>query len=199
MEPPVALVDDLKYGQTPLDPDEAAGLKPGHISTQGELDEWEAENLLKARQWLNRYKKQDALSEGFCRELHKRMFSDTWKWAGKFRRTEKNIGCEPTQIALKLHQLLGNVIWWVENDTFPLDEIAARFHRELVWIHLFPNGNGRHARYMADVLLKQCGRPEFTWGRASLAAASEVRLRYIEALRAADQGDYAALLVFVRS
>ncbi|VVN88277.1 mobile mystery protein B [Pseudomonas fluorescens] len=195
----MAVEPELKQGQTPLDPDEAAGLKPKHISTQGELDEWESENLLKARQWLDRQKTLDVLNEGFCRDLHKWMFSDTWKWAGTFRRTEKNIGCEPIHIAIKLSQLLGNVAYWVEHKIFPPEEIAVRFHHQLVWIHPFPNGNGRHARYMADALLRQCGEPGFSWGSGNLVSTNEVRGRYIQSLRAADAGDYAPLLAFVRS
>lgn len=190
---------ELKPGQTPLDPDEAAGLKPRHISIQSELDEWEAENLLQAKRWLDRQKMPDVLKEHFCRNLHKRMFGDTWAWAGTFRRTEKNIGCEPAQIAVKLNQLLGNVEWWVEHQTFPPDEIAVRFHRELVWIHPFPNGNGRHARYMTDALLKRYGGPEFSWGSGNLISTTDVRERYIQSLRAADAGDYAPLMDFVRS
>ena len=199
MEPTVALETNLKPGQTPLDANESAGLKPKHISTQGELDEWEAENLLRATRWLNGQKKLDVLNEKFCRNLHKRMFGDTWIWAGTFRKTEKNIGCDPIQIAIQLNQLLGNVTYWIENETFEPDEIAARFHRELVWIHPFPNGNGRHARYMADALLRQCGHPEFSWGSKNLVSASEVRGRYIQSLRDADAGNYALLLEFVRS
>lgn len=195
----MALETNLKPGQTPLDTDEAAGLKPKHITTQGELDEWEAENLLKANQWLNRQKKLDVLNEQFCRSLHKKMFGDTWMWAGTFRKTEKNIGCDPIQIAIQLNQLLGNVTYWIENESFAPDEIAARFHRELVWIHPFPNGNGRHARYMTDALVRQCGRPELSWGSKNLASASEVRGRYIQSLRDADAGNYALLIEFVRS
>jgi Fic-DOC domain mobile mystery protein B len=199
MDAIMAIEAMLQPGQTPLDPDEAAGLKPRHIATQGELDEWEAENLLEARRWLNRQKAPDVFSEKFARELHKRMFNATWKWAGTFRRTEKNIGCEPLQIAVKLNQLLGNAQWWVEHEIFAIDEIAARFHRELVWIHPFPNGNGRHARYMADALLKRCGQPEFSWGSRRAASTSEVRRDYIQGLRAADAGDYGLLMAFVRS
>ncbi|UXZ96635.1 mobile mystery protein B [Pseudomonas phytophila] len=195
----MALETNLKPGQTPLDADESAGLKPKHISTQGELDEWEAENLLSATRWLNGQKKLDVLNEKFCRNLHKRMFGDTWIWAGTFRKTEKNIGCDPIQIAIQLNQLLGNVTYWIEKETFEPDEIAARFHRELVWIHPFPNGNGRHARCMADALLKQCGHPEFSWGSKNLVSASEVRGRYIQSLRDADAGNYALLTEFVRS
>jgi len=195
----VAVAFVLKPGQTPLDPDETAGLKPKHISTQSELDEWEAENILKATKWIRRRHKFDVLNEGFCRELHAQMFNDTWVWAGRFRKSDKNIGCDWTKIAIKLNQLLGNAVHWIENHTYPADDIAVRFHHQLVWLHPFPNGNGRHSRLMTDCLLKQHDLEPFAWGRGSLIAANEVRQRYIQALRAADAGDYTRLKAFVRT
>lgn len=195
----MAIELELKPGQTPLDPDEVAGLKPRHIATQGELDEWEAQNILKASRWIARQKKLDVLNDHFCRELHVKMFNDTWKWAGTFRKSDKNIGCDWTQIAVNLRQLLDNMAYWLEHNVFPPEEVAVRFHHRLVWLHAFPNGNGRHARLMTDCLLRQCGLAPFSWGRGNLVTANEVRQRYIQALRAADANDYALLLAFVRS
>ncbi|MGY2252215.1 mobile mystery protein B [Pseudomonas reactans] len=195
----MAIELELKPGQTPLDPDEAAGLKPRHIATQGELDEWEAQNILKASRWIARQKKLNVLNDHFCRELHVRMFDDTWKWAGTFRKSDKNIGCDWTQIAVNLRQLLDNMAYWLEHNVFPPEEVAVRFHHRLVWLHAFPNGNGRHARLMTDCLLRQCGLAPFSWGRGNLVTANEVRQRYIQALRAADNNDYTLLLAFVRS
>jgi Fic-DOC domain mobile mystery protein B len=154
-------------GQTPLDPDEIAGLKAKHLSTQGELNDWEQENILAAVAWMRRARHPDVLTEDFCRTLHKRMFDKTWGWAGTFRQSDKNIG---------LRNLFDNVRYWVENGTFSLDEIAARFHRELVWIHPFPNGNGRHSRMMADALLRSMKAAPFTWGNGgALVDASNAR------------------------
>lgn len=195
----MAIELELKPGQTPLDPDEAAGLKPRHIATQGELDEWEAQNILKASRWIARQKKLDVLNDHFCRELHVKMFDDTWKWAGTFRKSDKNIGCDWTQIAVNLRQLLDNMAYWLEHNVFPSEEVAVRFHHRLVWLHAFPNGNGRHARLMTDCLLRQCGLAPFSWGRGNLVTANEVRQRYIQALRAADNNDYTLLSAFVRS
>jgi Fic-DOC domain mobile mystery protein B len=191
---------DEQDGQTPLDPDEKAGLIPRHIETKGALNDWEQENILQATKWLRRSKIPEVLSESFCRDLHRRMFNKTWKWAGTFRKSDKNIGCDWTLVAVKLNQLLGNARYWVENETFAPAELAARFHHALVWIHPFPNGNGRHSRMMTDVLLKQLGRPAFSWGSgANLVSANAVRARYLTALRAADNNDFTDLLAFVRS
>lgn len=191
---------DEQDGQTPLTPDEKEGLIPAFIETKGALNDWEQENILQAAKWLRTTKSPVVLSEGFCRELHRRMFNKTWTWAGKFRQSDKNIGYDWTLIAVSLHQLLGNVQYWVENETFPPDELAARFHHSLVWIHPFPNGNGRHSRMMADALLKQLGQRAFSWGAgANLVSANEVRAQYLAALRAADKKDFTQLLAFVRS
>jgi Fic-DOC domain mobile mystery protein B len=195
----MAIELELKPGQTPLDLDEAAGLKPKHIGTQGELDEWEAANIIKAMRWLGRQKKLDVLDEHFCRQLHIKMFSDTWIWAGTFRKSDKNIGCDWTKISVNLRQLLDNTSYWLEHDVFPAEEVAVRFHHQLVSLHPFPNGNGRHSRLMADCLLRQQGLAPFSWGSANLIAASEVRTLYIHALRAADINDYGPLQAFVRS
>jgi Fic-DOC domain mobile mystery protein B len=190
----------IPSGATPLEPDEAQGLIPGHIRTKGELDEWEQANVLEGSTWALRARPRDLLTERFVRELHRRMFGNTWKWAGSFRITDKNIGVDPSsQVTIKLRDLLGDARYWLANKTYPMDEIGARFHHRLVAIHPFPNGNGRHARLMTDTLLRHNGADAFTWGGANLKAAGDARDRYLAALRAADGGDYAPLLAFVRS
>lgn len=186
-------------GATPLDPDEAHGLIPRHIRMQAELDQWEQANVLEGSTWALRSRERDILSERFVRELHKRMFGNTWAWAGAFRTTEKNIGVDPVQIAVKLRDLLEDARYWVEHNTYPVDEIALRFHHRLVVIHPFPNGNGRHARLMTDVLLKRHAATAFSWGGANLETTGGARNRYLDALRAADGGDYTLLQAFVRS
>lgn len=196
----MAIDFDEHDGQTPLDLDEVAGLRPQHLSTKGELNDWEQQNILAAVVWLRRARRRDVLSEDFCRTLHKKMFDQTWSWAGTFRKSDKNIGCDWTQVSIKLRNLLDNTRYWIDESVFPPDEIAARFHRELVWIHLFPNGNGRHARMMADALLRSMGKSPFTWGGGgTLVKADDARSLYLTALRAADISDYTLLLAFVRS
>lgn len=185
-------------GATPLDPDEAGGLIPSHISTQAQLNEWEEANILEARRWVFARRRRDVLTEEFARELHRRMFDKTWKWAGDFRRSGKNIGVDSRQISTRLRDLLDDARYWIEHRTYPIDEIAARFHHRLVSIHPFANGNGRHARLMADVLLVQADAPPFTWGSKTLVTGAE-RETYIAVLHAADAGDIKPLLRFSRS
>ncbi|OHB61824.1 MAG: cell filamentation protein Fic [Planctomycetes bacterium RBG_13_60_9] len=187
-------------GATPLAEEELQGLIPGHIVTRGELDAWEALNIDRAHRWLNRMKLRDVLSEPFVRLLHKKMFDETWTWAGQYRTSEKNLGVKVWQIQDEVPKLCGDARYWIEQRTFPPDEIAVRFHHKLVWVHPFPNGNGRHARLMADLLAKRLlGRPAFSWGGGSLEKAGEIRKTYLNALHEADHREFGALLSFARS
>ncbi|AMP02411.1 fic/DOC family protein [Collimonas pratensis] len=186
-------------GATPLDPDELAGLIPRHITLKRELDEYEQANILQAQAWAESRIRKNMLNERDLRQLHKRMLDKTWRWAGTFRKTEKSIGVDPARISVDLHNLLEDVKCWRELNTYPIDEQAARLHHKLVLIHLFPNGNGRHARLFTDCFLRYCGVQPFTWGSVNLVDASDTRAAYIAALRAADNRDYGPLLAFVRT
>jgi len=188
-------------GATPLDPDEAVGLVPTHITTQEDLNAWEQINIAQGERWAERQKRRALLDEGFVRDLHRQMFDKTWDWTGTFRKSNKNIGVDWTQVSVRLRDLLGNTQYQIESQVFDADEIAVRFHHQLVWIHAFPNGNGRHARLMADLLVLRLGRARLTWGdgERSDAPISSVRGRYLAALRAADQGQFGDLIGFARS
>lgn len=183
-------------GATPLDPDEANGLIPEHIRTQAELDAWEQANILEGLRWAQKQRRRELLDEAFVRELHRRMFGSTWRWAGTYRKTDKNIGVDWRYIPMRLRDLLEDLKVQLAHAHDPVEETILKFHHRLVCIHPFANGNGRHARVMADLLMKRAGRPPFSWGRSSLVAAGEVRDAYIEALRAADQRDYRLLYRF---
>lgn len=190
---------DQPAGTTPLDPDEAEGLLPSHVTTQGALNEWEQANILEAERWAFARRRSAVLSMDLLLELHRRMFGITWNWAGTIRRTEKNIGVTPQDIRPELHKLFGDTRYWIEHQTYPPEELAVRFHHRLVQVHPFPNGNGRHARLLADVLLFNLDRARFSWGSADLDHQGEARDRYLAALRAADRSDIKPLLEFVTS
>jgi Fic-DOC domain mobile mystery protein B len=187
-------------GNTPLSPDELADLIP-NLATKEELNEWERENILLAREWAtsDRTSPVGVISDQYVRKLHEKMFGETWKWAGQYRRTGKNIGVPVHQIRERLISLFGDARYWIENSTYSPDEVAVRFHHRLVLIHPFPNGNGRHARLIADLLVMKLGRREFNWGSANLVTEGAARKRYLEAIRAADNGDIQPLFNFARS
>lgn len=187
-------------GATPLDYDELEGLLLTHITTRGELDRWEMENIHQAMLWAEGLKKKDILNIDFICRLHKEMFSTVWKWAGKVRKSDKNIGISSNKIAVELQTLCDDAKAWLEFNTYPPDEFAARFHHRLVSIHPFANGNGRHSRLMADLILEKIfSATAFSWGRANLIKLGQTRKEYIDALRRADDHDYSLLLKFVRS
>lgn len=189
-------------GQTPLDEEEKLELIPS-IITREDLDNFEQENILEARKWLmnkTTLSKQDIFSEEFLTNLHKRMFNHVWKWAGKFRKTNKNIGVEYYTIPIELKKLLDDADYWIKNNAYSIQDIAIIFHHRLVKIHLFANGNGRHARFVADAIIAKYNASKLSWGgNSDLTKPDDVRKSYITALREADQGNYEPLIKFAKS
>jgi Fic-DOC domain mobile mystery protein B len=183
---------------TPLTGDELSGLIPSWITWRHELNEAEQDNILAAMLWAARQNRRELLDEKFLCDLHKRMLGKVWRWAGVYRTTARNVGVEASQIRTELRLLLDDARFWIANKAYEPDELAVRFHHRLVWVHPFPNGNGRHSRLMADLLVMRSGAKRFTWGSAG-RVAGDVRKQYIAAIRKADRHDIGELLVFARS
>lgn len=195
----MGLAFNYNDGQTPLDEEEKEGLKIKSITTQGELDEFEQLNIEKAVEWTihTKLKPENILTEKFIKNLHKRMYGDVWKWAGEFRKTKKNIGIPWTQIGIELKYLLDDTKYWIENNSYSPEEIAIRFKHRIVSIHCFPNGNGRHSRMMADIIIESIfGRDIFSWHQSNMVKANKTRKKYIEALKKADNGNIEPLIKF---
>jgi Fic-DOC domain mobile mystery protein B len=193
---------DYKDGQTPLDEEEKEGLKIKSITLKGELDEFEQLNIEKAVEWTihSKLKSDNILTEKFIKNLHKKMYNDVWKWAGEFRKTEKNIGIPWIQIPIELKNLLNDTKYWIENKTYSPEEIAIRFKHRIVSVHCFPNGNGRHSRMMADIIIESIfGKEIFSWHQSNMVKPNEVRKEYITALKKADNGDITALIKFAKN
>lgn len=184
---------------TPLSPEDKRGLIPSYISTRAELNREEQRNILEAVVWASG-RTREIISVEAIQNLHKRMFNKVWEWAGEFSQVhDRAIGVQPYMIGPDLRQLTGDVKYWIEHQSYSADEISVRFHHRLVQIHPFPNGNGRCSRLAADILIQNLEGEKFSWGRGDLRSANDVRRTYINALRQADQYDFAALLEFVRS
>ena len=183
---------------TELTEEEREGLIPSYITLRSELNEAEQANILEAEEWAF-VRKRDLLEEKFLNNLHRRMYGNVWRWAGRYRTSGKNIGIDAYRIPTELRQLLDDCRYWIENGTYEPDEIAVRFHHRIVSIHCYPNGNGRHARLATDLLLKSMGQERSSWGGKNLVDVGETRERYIAALQAADEHDIGPLLEFVRS
>lgn len=184
---------------TTLTPEDRRDLIPAHIADRNDLNEAEQENILRGQAWALRRRRREILSEKFILDLHEQMFGEVWRWAGVFRQSERNLGISYYEIPWALRQLLDDTKAWREYKSYPPDEIAMRFHHRLVQIHPFANGNGRHSRLMADLLVMELGEERFTWGSANLQTPGEVRANYIRSLKAADEHDIGPLLAFARS
>ena len=189
-------------GATPLEPEELADLIPPQISTEGELNEWEQNNIIQGQEWALGSRKSrfpSIVTDDFVRDLHRRMFDQTWKWAGAYRKSGKNIGIDWSQIPEQVKVACDNAKYWIENKEYEPVELSVRFHHRLAFIHPFPNGNGRHARLMADLLLmKHFAADRLPWGGQNLMKASESRKEYMAALGEADRGSIERILAFAR-
>jgi Fic-DOC domain mobile mystery protein B len=187
---------------TPLAPVERDGLKQYWITTRNDLNIAEQDNIGKGMNWARRQRAPTPsamLREAFALQLHKRMFGDVWNWAGAYRSTERNIGIAAFQIPTATNHVFGDVKYWIANNSFGSDEIAIRLHHRLVAIHPFPNGNGRHSRFMADLLCERLGAQPFKWSGGNLTNTGELRTAYVSALRSADNHDIEPLLNFART
>lgn len=192
------IFDQPDAAATPLTEAEKRDLKLAYIATRAELNAAEQENIALGQDWALR-RRRDLVTESFIKSLHLHMFNDVWRWAGKFRTSERNIGIDHWEISVALRVLLDDTKTWIEHKTYPPDEIAVRFHHRMAQIHPFPNGNGRQARLIADLLIMQLGGERFSWGRGSLREPGELRKRYIAALREADSHNIEPLLKFAQS
>lgn len=192
--------ESLPLGATPLNEEETEGLLLLHITDREELNRWEQENINQAMEWCLSLKNPPLLTIKFILQLHKKMFSDVWSWAGTFRASGKNIGVFYWRISSELKKLLDDVAFWIDNNTFPNDELSATLHYRLAHIHPFPNGNGRHARLYTNLVQKYILNDiPFTWGRTDLSEKGVQRKQYIESLYEADNGNIAPLISFARS
>ena len=193
---------DYIDGQTPLNDEEQDGLLIPSITTREELDEFEQLNIEKAIQWTfgKKWKAEQLFKEKFVKDLHKRMYGEVWKWAGAFRESEKNIGIKSYLIPSELKMLLDDALFWVQNGTYSPEELAIRFKHRLVSIHCFSNGNGRHSRLMADLIMEKVFNATFfSWGSTNLVKANETRTEYIKAVKMADKHDLTPLIDFAKS
>jgi Fic-DOC domain mobile mystery protein B len=198
----VGLDYPYSFGQTPLDEDEKEGLKSGLVTTKWELDQLEQLNIEKAVEWTihRRLDENRILTEEFVKSIHLRMLGDVWDWAGSFRRSDKNLGVTWIYIGVELRKLLDDTRFWIRNKAYPPDEIAIRFKHRIVKIHCFPNGNGRHSRLMADIIIEKVfGKKVFSWRGSDMVKPDEIRKDYIFAIQEADKGDIIPLLKFARS
>ena len=193
---------EYQEGQTALSDEEKDGLLISTITTKEELNEFEQLNIQKAMEWSFRQKltAEKILDENFVLRLHLQMYGDVWKWAGKFRKSNKNIGCEFYKIGTELKYLLDDTRYWIKHKTYASHEIAIRFKHRIVTIHCFPNGNGRHSRLIADIMSDKIFKTGvYSWGNSILSKPDDLRKTYIKALKNADMGDISSLILFAQS
>lgn len=176
---------DTSDGNTPIDEDEALGLRLTWVRTRGDLNQAEAANILDSRRAIRTPSVDEVLDDLWLRNLHRRMFGDVWTWAGTYRLSDRNIGIDWTEVPTAVRSLTQDTRAWIGHDD--QQSAVARFHHRLVAIHPFPNGNGRHSRAAADYLCNALGILAPTWGANTYADTTELRTAYLATLRTADR------------
>ena len=203
----MALIGETTSGETPLTEQDLQGLKLPFVKTREQLSVVEAQNILNGKEWAlasSTSRVPGMLSVEYVQELHRRMLGDVWEWAGEIRPTQLQnaFASSVSDIRPHLSMLYQDAVeYWLKDERMPCDELAVRLHHRVVKIHPFRNGNGRHSRLLADVLLeKHFELRPFSWGgNAQLGNSDPNRQSYLAALRAADKGDYGALINLCRA
>ena len=191
-------------GATPLSDEDLNGAIPLDMTTRGDLNRYERQNIAAALPWALRRARLEGpsgvLDFGFLFRLHRRMFGQVWTWAGAQRRRETNVGVDPAQIASQTKQALDDARYWHDNAIFEMDELSVRIHFRLVRIHPFPNGNGRCTRLLADLYRHSVDSPFLPWGGAAdLDNEGSARARYIAAIMEAAKDNFQPLVDFARN
>ncbi len=191
---------EMPEGATPIA--DASGLKLAHVLTYSDLCAAEAENILAAagihlsrrknpsRPWFN---------DEYIRKVHRDMFGLVWEWAGMYKTRQTNFGVPVHSVREEIAKLCQDVVFWENQDAsvMPVLERAVRIHHRLCWIHAFPNGNGRHARMMADIYLYAQRHSMPVWPKEdALGGPAKAREEYLRAMRQADQGNFKMLLEY---
>lgn len=165
------------------------------LTNRDDLNVYEASGITKAEIYLQELDIETRFSIGLILDLHRIGFSELYDWAGKWRTIDVQVGkLNPptfTKVPNLMYQYADEVDFKLGSTTEKeaLAEIFAYLHHRFVWIHPFNNGNGRTARLLLDfaALLKGY-EPIQLYYRDGKA-----RSVYIEALRAADNGNYEPL------
>jgi len=171
------------------------------VPTDEEINQAELTTIVVARNWVGRTR-MDVTRVPFWQRLHKEMFAEVWRWAGKWRQHEKNIGVQPYQITFQLQQLQDDLAYWLsdQSDMQQL-EVLIRFHHRAVWIHPFENGNGRWSRLATDALaVRHYGQVFLHWADPDddlRNPDAPGRQRYVAAIKAADKGNMKPLMEYV--
>jgi len=183
--------------------DDVSGLKldTSINYTLQEIYLYEAKNITKATiKYLSATpsKKLAPFSYEWLFTLHQEMFGDVWEWAGKSRQVELSIGIKAYMVNMELKKLVDDLAFWEAHKTYESVEIAARLHHRVVQIHPFVNSNGRWARMLANIYLKQNGLNPTKWNEEQLSKENLHRDDYIDALKRADGGDYGKVIELQR-
>jgi cell filamentation protein len=172
---------------TPSPDDNKLGLTDKNL-----INECEAKGIAAAELYVFTLDSDIEFSTQLICEIHSIAFSELYDWAGKWRTASVIVGQlippEPTQVVQLMYQFIDNLNYKINNATTLEDKIGCLIfaHYEFIRIHPFNNGNGRTGRIIMNLVgLKFGYKPLELYYREG-----DSRKNYIDAMRAADKGNY---------
>ena len=174
------------------------------LKRKSDMDRAEYEALLRAQtSWLNRVGPDTSFTAALLCRMHRDWLGGIYDWAGRYRTVEvakADFRWPPAhRVAANMAALERGAL---ANHTpcrpEPVADVARRMaevHAELLLIHPFREGNGRLARWVADLMAYQAGLPAPAYG--FVGRGSKVRrTQYLEAVRDGYLGNYDDLADF---
>lgn len=175
-----------------------------HLKT--EMDRTEAAALeVVVERYFGIITDETVFTAGLICQMHRDWLAGIYEWAGRYRKVEMQKGSFRWPPAFRVPQNMA----WLEDEILgrmtpckpaPLDEVAeqvASVHAELLLVHPFREGNGRLARWLADLMFLQAGYPMPLYnfsGKGSVKRKKD----YLDAVIAGYGQGYKPLAAFFR-
>jgi len=174
------------------------------IRRKTEMDHVELDAMVRAQtKYLARIGPDTRLTASLLCQMHRGWLGDIYEWAGRYRTVElAKAGFQwppafrvPANMESFEKATLGRCTPCLPG---PLVEVAgrvARVHADLLLIYPFRDGNGRLARWVADLMALQAGLPAPDYAFIGRGAKAS-RAAYLDAVRSGYLADYDPLEVF---
>ena len=174
------------------------------IRTIPEMDQAEYNALEEAQErYLDIVTEKTVFTAAFIRNMHRDWLGGIYAWAGTYRTVEMSKGGftwpPASRVADNMDRFEANLLQpktpFRKSSPRDAAEDLAIIHAELLLIHPFREGNGRLARWLAELMCLQAGinRPDYGF---DIPGSKAVHVRYLEAVTKGYEQDYRALADF---
>lgn len=174
------------------------------LTSKTAMDRVEFEALMKAQEsYIQRIGPDTVFTDKIIRDMHRTWLGGIYPWAGEYRTVELQKGSFKWPPAYLVSRNMAGLSSGLLRSHTPcrpgsVQEVARRIaevHAELLLIHPFREGNGRLARWLADLMALQAGLPAPAYFFEGKARAS-LRQSYLDAVVKGYLQDYEPLTRF---